>query len=290
MNAPPTLTPPPPPTPPRPPTPSEPVAVTTTRTGPLSVSAVLWRVLAGLFVVGMLVQGTFQVITVLAHEERTETETFSAEALTSLTIANSNGRVRIHATAESDEISVRAEISDGLRATGESRTVVGDVLELRGTCPGVGSDFCWVNYDVTVPADLPVTVRANSGRVEVSGLAGDLAVNADDGSIILDGVSGSLDVSTDNGRITGLDVRSTEVVADSDNGSVELTFTSAPDAVRATTNNGSVEVVVPDDGTTYRAELQTDNGRETLEVPTDPASSRTLHLETDNGSVTARTG
>ncbi|MFV0307861.1 MAG: hypothetical protein ACK5OX_08980 [Desertimonas sp.] len=264
-------------------------AVTTPRTGPLKVSAILWRVLAGLLIVGALVQGTFLTIVLLSHDERAETETFPAGALTGLLVDNDHGRVRIVA-ADTDEVAVRAEISDGLRHTGESRRVVGDVLELRGTCPNWGSNFCRVDYEVTVPRDLPVTVRARDGRVEVSGLDADLTVNADDDSIHLDDVGGTLDVSTDNGSISGVGIGAAQVVADTDNGSVMLAFDAAPDSVRATSNNGGVDVVVPDDGTAYRAALHTDHGSETLDVPTDPASTHSLYLETDNGSVTARTG
>src|SRR5699024_9447931 len=116
-----------------------------------------------------------------------------------------------------------------------------------------------------------------------------LHVDGDNGSVVLDDVGGVLDVSTDNGRVEATNVRSTEVVADGDNGRVVLSFVVAPESVRATSNNGQVEVVVPDDATAYRVELHSDNGREELSVPTDPAATRSLLLETDNGTVTART-
>ena len=60
--------------------------------------------------------------------------------------------------------------------------------------------------------------------------------------------------------------------------------------MRATSNHGRVEVIVPNDGTAYLAELNTDDGRIELVVPTDPAATRTLTLETDHGDVIARTG
>ncbi len=79
------------------------------------------------------------------------------------------------------------------------------------------------------------------------------------------------------------------MTADSDNGSVSLEFTEAPTTVMATTDNGSVEVVVPNDGAAYRVDVQSDNGRETDEVLEDPASPRSITIRTDNGSATART-
>jgi hypothetical protein len=35
--------------------------------------------------------------------------------------------------------------------------------------------------------------------------------------------------------------------------------------------------------------VQSDNGSETVDVPTDPSSARTITIRTDNGSATART-
>ena len=122
----------------------------------------------------------------------------------------------------------------------------------------------------------------------MTGTTAAVDVNADNGSVELASVSGPLDVSTDNGRVEGVDLGSSTVTADSDNGRVALEFSVAPMTVVATTENGSVEVVVPDDGTAYRLSLDTDNGSTNPDVPTDPASDRSITLRTDNGSVTAR--
>ncbi len=105
--------------------------------------AVLWRIFAGLLIVGGLVWGTYNVVTLLAHEERVENETFAAADVRALDVDSANGSVRIVA-ADTDEITVRAEISEGLRRTGERREIVDGVLELHATCPSIGSNFCWV--------------------------------------------------------------------------------------------------------------------------------------------------
>jgi|HigsolmetaAR201D_1030396.scaffolds.fasta_scaffold04828_3 hypothetical protein len=247
----------------------------------------LWKVFAGLLIVATLVWGPYQVVTLLAHEERVEEESWPADGIERLQIDSANGRVEIVAT-ERATIDVRAEISDGLRPTGESRTLVGDTLHLRATCPLFGSNFCWVNYEVLVPRGLEIVVDGHNGSVTVSGSEAPLTLDSENGSIRVDDVSGPLHLTSDNGRVEGTGLRSAVVLADSDNGSVTLEFDEAPMTVNASTSNGSVEVVVPDDRTAYRVELDADNGRERLEVPTDPNSSRTLTLRTDNGNVTAR--
>jgi len=248
----------------------------------------LWYLFAFVMVVGGLGWGTLQVVTLLAHEERVETERFPAASVSALDVRNAAGPVRVTASA-SDEIVVRAEISDGLRSTGESRTVVGGVLELRGTCPLVGSDWCRVSYEVAVPADLPVFLDVDNGAVDVSGVDADVEINAENGSVRLTDLGGPIIATTDNGRIEATSLRAPTVRAESDNGRVTLEFAAAPMTVEATTDNGPVEVVVPNTGEAYRLSIDTDNGRREQSVRVDPASDRSLTLRTNNGSVTART-
>lgn len=248
-----------------------------------------WWVIAGLMIVGTLLWGLVQMVVALAHEERVETETFDAAAVTALRVDSASGRVTITAT-ETSEISVRAAISDGLRSTGESREVIDGELVLRTTCPVFGSDFCRTSYDIEVPRDLPITVRTANGRTEITGAAGPIDINGDHGNVVLDRVTGPLVASTDNGVIHGIGLAMATADVDSDNGRVTLEFAAAPTNVEATTDNGSVEVVVPDDGTAYRVDLRTGNGREDQQVRVDPASPRALTLSTSNGNVTVRTG
>ena len=124
---------------------------------------------------------------------------------------------------------MRAEISDGLRSTGESQTVLGDTLRLRSTCPNYGSNFCWVNYEIRVPADLALQVDSSDGSVRISGTTGPITVDGDNGSVRLADVSGPLQVSTDNGRVEGIQLRSQQVTADADNGRVQLQFDDGAD-------------------------------------------------------------
>lgn len=237
---------------------------------PPSAVRSLWKVFAAMLVLGAFTWGTFQVVTLIAHEERTERTAYDAAAITGLDVDSAAGSVTVLG-GDTDEIVVTARISDGLRSTGESQRVVGGVLELRTTCPNFGSDWCRVSYDVVVPRDLDVTIDADNGSVDLRSL------------------SGTVTATTDNGGVEGEDLRAEQVTADSDNGRVALTFTAAPRAVVATSNNGSVEVVVPNDGVAYRLDMDTDNGSQNLDLPTDPSSTRSLTLRTDNGSVTART-
>ena len=69
-----------------------------------------------------------------------------AAELTRLLVDNDTGSVTIVGT-DTDEISVEAEISDGLRDTGFRHEVVDSTLELHGSCPTDRIDV--------VPRDVP---------------------------------------------------------------------------------------------------------------------------------------
>jgi hypothetical protein len=228
-----------------------------------------WSAFAALLILPALVWGPYQVVTLLAHEQRVESQSFPAVGVVRLEINGASGSIQIEAS-ERDTIEVRAEISDGLRKTGESRKVVGDTLQLHSTCPNFGTNFCSVNYRVQVPRDIA------------------LDLNSDNGSIRLSNVSGPLKLSMDNGRVEGTQLRSAAVTTDTDNGSVRLEFAAAPTMVTATADNGDVEIVVPNDGAAYNVATHTDNGSETVEVPRDSASSHTVSIRTDNGSASVR--
>ena len=257
------------------------------RRAPLGVR-MAWKVFAAVLVVAGLWWGTFNVVVLLAHEERVETEAFAAEGLASIDVRNSAGSVRVVAT-DGDTVEVRAEISDGLRSTGERREVVGDVLELNGTCPLIGSDWCRVSYEISMPRSLALVVRADNGSVDVTGLTAPADIDSDNGSIEASGMAGTLRLSSDNGSVEATALRSANVTADSDNGRVTLEFAAAPTTVVATSDNGSVEVTVPDDGEAYALDLSSGNGSENPDIRVDPASPRSITIHTDNGTATART-
>ena len=255
-----------------------------------SVVRGLWKAFAALLVIAAFVSGTFQIVTLLAHEERTVETSYPAEGIARIDVDNSTGSVRVVAT-EGDTIEVTARISDGLRSTGESQQIVGDTLVLRGTCPNFGSDWCRVSYTISLPSSLDVTVDADDGSVDVIGVTGDVDLDSDHGSIEMESLSGSIRATNDDGSIVGTGLRSQTVRVDTDHGRVALGFVAPPTSVLATSNDGSVEVVVPDDGTAYRLEMDTDDGSQNNELPlVDANADRSIVLRTDHGSVTARTG
>lgn len=122
---------------------------------------------------------------------------------------------------------------------------------------------CSVDYEVVVPRGTAVTGEAQSGDITIEGMAAtDVTVRSGDVRV-LDG-AGSVKVQTRSGDIT-----------------VNL---ATPQSVQADANSGDVNVVVPQDR--YRVQVQTSSGEQQIDIPTDPAGTRTLDLRADSGDVT----
>lgn len=162
---------------------------------------------------------------------------------------------------------------------------------------------CSIDYELTVPASITVRARADSGRIDVTGVAaadasndsgsvtvrsvkGAVQVHSDSGRVTVDGVGGPLVLTTDSGSIHATRLAAAAVRARSDSGRVELAFAAAPTDVNATTGSSSLHVMVP--GGPYNVDADTDTGgKHVAGVPHDPRSPRRLYLRTDSGRLTA---
>ena len=276
--------PPAPPAPPAPPVPPEPAVDISPPPRPAR-GRTLWIILGSLLLIGGLWWGTFNVVELIAHDERTERFTVPAAQLTRLVVDNDSGSITIVGTT-GDEISVEAEVSEGLRETGFSHEIAGSTLELRGSCPLVGSMWCRVTYRIEVPRDFDVVVNADNDRVDVSNVEGDVVIDSSNGAVELADLSGSIEVEGDNGRVTGTGLLSAVARVDTNNGRIELAFTEPPDSVTANGDNGRITVVVPQIEVGYDVIAETSNGSvDDIDVVDNPESPHKLRLETDNGSI-----
>jgi hypothetical protein len=247
-----------------------------------------WKAVGGLLAIGTVGWGAFNVAALVAHEERTETRTYDAAAVRVIDVQNSAGSVTIEGAPGRNEITVTARISDGLRETEERQALVDGRLELRASCPLIGSEWCNVKYTIEAPADVEVRADTDNGRLTVRRVDGPVDLQADNGSVEVADVPGDVTIGADNGSITGSRLASATVMADTDNGSITLEFVEPPTTVEARSDNGRVEVVLPDTEDFYNLDITTDNGQVSRDIRTDPTSSRRLTIQTDNGDVTAR--
>jgi DUF4097 and DUF4098 domain-containing protein YvlB len=246
-----------------------------------------WIVVGSVVTVVVLVFSTSQAVGLLAHEEVTETATFAAAGLDRLFVDNANGSVEVDGSATAEEITVVADISHGLQRTRHTAEVIDGALQVRDSCPFF-STWCTVHYRITVPARFAVRAASDNGWVTLRDLDGPVDVGSDNGRVELVRLTGDVLASSDNGSITGTALGSDVVLANSDNGRVELTFAEPPVRVEVDSDNGRIEIVVPDTDDTYLVDASSDNGSTDIGVRTDPASDRTIVADADNGSVTLR--
>jgi DUF4097 and DUF4098 domain-containing protein YvlB len=144
-----------------------------------------------------------------------------------------------------------------------------------------------VHYEVHVPVDVDVVVHGDH-RISVSGTSGSVEAVTDSGSIRVSDVTGALVLRSDNGGVFAERVRSEFVDARSDNGSVRVALLAPPRSVIASTDNGSVEVVVPRTADAYAVDVDSDLGSTRNDVRTDSFSARHISARSDTGSATVR--
>jgi len=152
----------------------------------------------------------------------------------------------------------------------------GHHLSVTSRCPFNVGRGCSGRIRLVVPRNVEVHVHGSDGSMTLRDLDGPVEATTSDGSIV---------VSDLTGPVTASGLRSGEVDAVTSDGSVRLAFVVAPSAVSAITSDGSVDVVVPRDGTAYDVDVTTSDGSRHVAVPTDPQSLHHVRLITSDGSV-----
>ncbi len=216
----------------------------------------------------------------------------NSQAITQIVIRLQSGAITIRgsdrASVEGDRVVERAlqapTIDEHLDATPQ-----GPVLRLESSCPAALAPWCRVSYDLSVPRGVAVDIETATGSVTVADVTGAVVVSTGAGSISLSEIAGSVAVESGAGCITARGLRSPVVNAQSGAGTVDLAFSSPPTMVQSHSGAGSVGVVVPDDGSSYRV-VGGEGTTRFIDVVTDPRSSRSLDLESGAGSIRARYG
>jgi hypothetical protein len=245
-----------------------------------------WLVVACLVALPLLAVGMVQVVSVVAHEEHVERTEVDAADLRGVVVDNGAGSITVVGVEGSDTVSVHARISEGLRSTGHVVSVRDDTLVVRGTCPLFGSEWCSVDYTIEVPADLHVDVDGRQ-RVTVSDVSGGLVASSDASAVELARVGGDVTVSANQARIDASDLTAARVHARADQGHVTLEFAESPDEVVAEADQGSVDIVLPDeDDVDYATETEANRGTVSDAIRQDPRSARSITVEADQGSIT----
>ena len=248
-------------------------------------SKLVWRIVACLVAVPLLLFAGCNTALALAHSQRTVSLSVPAAGITAVDVNNNAGRVRIVGVEDATEIKVRARIDDGWRDSGHSVTTEGGVLTVHGSCPNFGSNFCNVRYTIEVPTTMPLSVRAQ-GSIEVTDMEAGVDAGTSESTITLDRVDGDLTLQASQGRITAGAIRSGTVVAHANQGRISLVFAESPSSVTAEADQGSIEIVLPDDTVAFATDVSADQGDVTDVVDRDLDSPRTIVAHADQGDIT----
>ncbi|SFQ30031.1 MULTISPECIES: DUF4097 family beta strand repeat-containing protein [Actinomadura] len=131
-------------------------------------------------------------------------------------------------------------------------------------------------------------LSSENGTIDARGLSGDrLSASTRDGMIRMRGTFPVADLHTDNGSIDGRGLSGDRITAKSRDGSIDLRFGTAPTAVTATTDNGSVRLHLPP-GERYAIDASTDNGGKRIDplIRQDSDAKRHIKLSTRDGAIT----
>lgn len=245
-----------------------------------------WLIVGSLSAAFLLLIGTIQVTSLIAHEVEIEVRDIAAADVAGLDVDNDAGSTRVVGVDGADTITVRARISNGLREPQHEISRDGGTLVVEASCPVIGSQWCEVDYTVEVPSDMDVVASAR-GHLTVSDLEGRLRLDADQGSADLVRVGGDITVSASQGSVDGVDLTARRVSAEANQGSVDLAFASSPDEIATESNQGSVTIVLPDEaGVSYATQTEANQGSATSDIREDPRSERTITAESNQGSIT----
>lgn len=124
------------------------------------------------------------------------------------------------------------------------RDIGGGVLSIHARCPTMVMGTCSSRYRVTVPDNVPVTVRTAAGDVLFSNFRGSARIDTHDGDISV-------------ARFCGFSLR-----AQSQTGDVQATAACAAERMVLRSRTGDVRAIVPPGR--YRIDASTDDGTRRL--------------------------
>jgi hypothetical protein len=166
-----------------------------------------------------------------------------------------------------------------------TETLHGNQLSIEAACSGISIGDCSTSVNVTVPAGAAVEVDSSDSNVTVNGISGPLDLQSSDGDVTVAGDTGPLHLSSSDGNVQGTDLSSSAVTASSDDGSISLTFATAPRTITGSSSNGNIAVRLPRGPASYLVSASSDNGTRSVDVHTDSTSSRHVSVDSNNGDV-----
>ncbi|WP_405056230.1 DUF4097 domain-containing protein [Kribbella sp. NBC_01505] len=233
--------------------------------------------------VALILGGIYWALTGLTEGAKNGQSTYKLDDR-SLVVEGGSTSVEIR-PGDGDQLTVDRQFERNAFGSAPSDTFKDGKLELKDTNCGFLSFGCKTTYVLTVPRDVKLTVKNNSGQIKVSGMSGETELKTNSGNIAAQGLGGSLRMETSSGSIEGDALTASTVTTKSSSGSADLEFASAPQSVDTKASSGEVTITVPAGDETYKVETATSSGDYEPEVKVDPASSRSIKAKTSSGDI-----
>ena len=222
------------------------------------------------------------------------------QPVTSLIVQSGGGQVQV-AAGQVSRVQVTETIVYDQHGSGPpavSQSVSGGRLSLSD--PACANSDCSVNFSVTVPFGVTVSVATQGGPAAVSGVAGanldtgggparatlvggPVTATTEGGPLMLRGVTGPLRADTGGGDLLAQGIAAATATITTSGGSAMVTFAAAPDSVSVSTDGGPAVLAVP--GGPYAVAADSDGGPLSVAIATNPNARPTLAVTSGGGPL-----
>lgn len=221
------------------------------------------------------------------------------QPVTSLLVQSYGGRVRVAAgQVSSVQVTERIVYEPQAGPPAVAESVSGGRLSLGD--PACAQADCAVDFSVTVPSTVSVTVGTQGGPAVISGVAGTtvdsgggpvgvtqvtgpLTVRTGGGPLITNDVAGPIRADTSGGGLTARGVTAATASLSTGGGPAQVVFAAAPDTVTLSTDGGPAALRLP--GGPYALTADSDGGPEMIGIATDPAARASIRVTSGGGPI-----
>ncbi len=160
-------------------------------------------------------------------------------------------------------------------------------LTLRNGCTfwgTFGPQGCQTEFELRVPADLPLDVRGASGDVSAKGITGDSYVGTSSGDVSVIDATGPLRAGASSGDVEVEGYGGSDVTAHASSGDVVVRARTAPRRIEAVASSGDVTVAVPG-GRAYDVSADASSGDTSVGVERSSRSPHRIEARASSGDV-----
>ncbi len=230
-----------------------------------------------LFVAGLLVLAS------ASWFDRTEQVVVDLGSVTSVSVTNDAGPIRIRPASDGVEAGIGAANAvtvvrfDSWLFRGPTTEIVDTSRSGAAVSVECATRLpCRSSVEVYVPDGIDLTVTTDVGLVEVDAFDGRLTIDGSDRGVAVGPVSGSVVIDSP-GPVTGFDLRLDELDLRSGLGPVDLVFVTPPDRLGIAGGSGRIDVEVPTNR--FVVDVTSESDDVVLDVRVDERSLRSIVIE-----------